>query len=349
MKFFYTDDQALHRPQYFMQRGQLKNAEDQPERADVLKAAALRAGLEACKTTSFPASKLASVHTDEYLDFLNTGYTLWSELADFSAEIRPNLHPNGNSGPQGASYPDHIVGRAGWHLSDCASPIGPDTARAAISAANVALSAADTLMNGEREAYALCRPPGHHASADVAAGHCYLNNLAIAASHMATRYPRLAVLDIDVHHGNGTQSIFYERCDVLTVSIHADPRQFYPFFVGYEHETGLGAGDGFNLNVPLPIGTGEGEWLARIDDCLSGIMAFEPDAVIIALGLDAYEHDPLGAFGVTTSGFGDAGAKIGKIDIPVLLVHEGGYMTDALGDNLQTFLSRFMNARSTAG
>jgi len=348
MKFFFTDDQALHRPQHFMQRGQLKKAEDQPERAEVLKAAALRAGLSACPATSFPEFELTAVHTVDYLDFLKTGYGLWSELPDFSEEIRPNVHPVSTSGHPAATYPDHIIGRAGWHLSDCASPIGPDTARAALSAADVALSAADALLNGAREAYALCRPPGHHASADVAAGHCYLNNLAIAASHMATRFPRLAVLDIDVHHGNGTQSIFYERCDVLTISIHADPRAFYPFFVGYEHETGHGAGDGFNLNVPLPIGTGEGEWLAHIDACLARIMDFGPDAILIALGLDAYEYDPLGAFGVTTSGFGQAARKIGAVDLPVLLVHEGGYMTDALGDNLQTFLGEFINVRNLA-
>ena len=345
MKFFHSDDQALHQPQHFMQRGQLKKAEDQPERGEMLKAAALGAGLEACDAQPFPDDKLAAVHTPRYLDFLKNGYGLWSELPDFSAEIRPNVHPGLDRNNSDANYPDHIIGRAGWHLTDCASPIGPDTARAAISAAHVALSAADVMLNGERQAYALCRPPGHHASADQAAGHCYLNNLAIGASHLIASFPRLAVLDIDVHHGNGTQSIFYDRNDVLTISIHADPRQFYPFFAGYGHETGSGAGEGFNLNVPLPLGTGESLWLASIEDSLARILDFGPDALVVALGLDAYELDPLGAFGVTTSGFRTAGGLIGALDLPVLLVHEGGYLTDALGDNLQGFLSAFRAER----
>jgi acetoin utilization deacetylase AcuC-like enzyme len=345
MKFFFTEDQALHRPQHFMQRGQIKKAEDQPERAEVLKAAALKVGLEACEATQYPEGALALVHTADYLDFLTTGYAQWSELPDFSDEIRPNVHPNGHSGRKGATYPDHIIGRAGWHMADCASPIGPDTIKASIGAANVALSAAETILGGEREAYALCRPPGHHAGADQAAGHCYLNNLAIAAEHLGQKFSKIAVLDIDVHHGNGTQSIFYERNDVLTISIHADPRQFYPFYWGYDHETGKSAGTGFNRNYPLPLGTDEGLWLATIDDCLNRVSAFEPEVLIIALGLDAYEHDPLGAFRVTTTGFGVAGGKIGAVDLPVLLVHEGGYMTDALGDNLQEFLSAFMEKR----
>ena len=159
------------------------------------------------------------------------------------------------------------------------------------------------MLGGAREAYALCRPPGHHAYADMAGGFCFLNNTAIAAQRLRSKHQRVAVLDVDVHHGNGTQGIFFERDDVLTVSIHADPDNYYPYFWGHAHETGVGKGHGFNLNLPLPLGSGDAPWLAAGDKALARIREFAPTALVVALGLDASESDPLQGLKVTGAGF----------------------------------------------
>jgi len=195
------------------------------------------------------------------------------------------------------------------------------------------------VAGGARAAYALCRPPGHHAFADLAGGFCFLNNSAIAAERLRAGGMRPAILDVDVHHGNGTQGIFYGRCDVLTVSIHADPARFYPFFWGHAHERGTGAGLGANLNLPLARGTGDEDYLATLGTALARIAAFGADAIVVALGLDAHVDDPFRGLAVTTPGFTRIAAAIAGAGLPVLCVQEGGYVSDALGANLTAFLS----------
>ena len=198
---------------------------------------------------------------------------------------------------------------------------------------------------GEDSVYALCRQPGHHAFRDVAGGFCFLNNSAIAAAHLRLRHERVAILDVDVHHGNGTQGIFYDRPDVLTVSIHADPASYYPYVWGYAHERGEGAGLGTNLNIPLPLGTGDEGFLAALDVAAKSIRAFAPGALVVALGLDASEHDPLAGLAVTTEGFHRIGAAIARLGLPTVLVQEGGYLSDILGTNLTAVLAGFEAAR----
>jgi acetoin utilization deacetylase AcuC-like enzyme len=200
-------------------------------------------------------------------------------------------------------------------------------------------------MDGEDAAYGLCRPPGHHAYHDLAGGFCFLNNSAIAAAHLRLRHERVAILDVDVHHGNGTQGIFYERGDVLTVSIHADPQSFYPFVWGYAHERGAGAGLGANLNIPLPIGTGDDGYIEALGAARKMIEAFAPGALVVALGLDASEHDPLAGLAVTTEGFRRIGAAIARLKLPTAFVQEGGYLSDILGTNLTAVLAGFEQAR----
>ena len=204
-----------------------------------------------------------------------------------------------------------------------------------------ALTGAELIIDGEAAAYALCRPPGHHACADLAGGFCFINSAAVAAQHLLRAGRRPAILDVDVHHGNGTQAIFYARADVLTISIHADPIRFYPFFWGHAHERGEAEGLGANLNLPLARGTADDDYLQTLDSAIERIAVSGADVLVIALGLDAHENDPLKGLAITTAGFGRVGRAIADSGLPTLLVQEGGYLSDQLGDNLCSFISEF--------
>jgi acetoin utilization deacetylase AcuC-like enzyme len=230
-------------------------------------------------------------------------------------------------------------------MADASAPLAAGSWESILRSAWSAVHAARLVLSGERSVYALCRPPGHHAFADMAGGFCYLNNNAIAAQELRGRFDRVAILDVDLHHGNGTQSIFYARDDVLTVSIHADPVRFYPFFWGYADEEGEGAGKGFNLNLPLPRGAGDDAFMRALDDGINRIQAFSPEALVVALGLDAFEGDPFGGLSVSTHGFAEIGRRIGAgLPLPTVVVQEGGYLCDELGENLAAFLEGFQGA-----
>ncbi|MBM3650644.1 MAG: histone deacetylase family protein [Alphaproteobacteria bacterium] len=341
MKIIYTDKHAQHDPQSFVVRGVKQRSAEQPERAERLLVAAKGAGHDILAPAAHGTAPAESVHTPEYVDFLKTIAGHWATLANASPEVVPNVHP----ARYPATYPQALAGRAGWHQVDLACPIGPHTWDAALAATEVAATAADLVLGGAGEAYALCRPPGHHAYADMAGGFCFLNNTAIAAQRLRARHQRVAVLDVDVHHGNGTQGVFFDRADVLTVSIHADPSNYYPFFWGYAHETGVGKGAGYNLNLPLPLGSPDAVWLAAGDQALARLRDFSPTALVVALGLDASESDPLQGLKVTGAGFHAMARKIASLGLPTVLVQEGGYLSDDLGRNLVQFLSGFEAAR----
>ncbi|HPU54082.1 MAG TPA: histone deacetylase family protein [Burkholderiaceae bacterium] len=334
MKVFQTPRHALHDPQFFLVRGERRAAAEQPQRAQILLDAARAAGHEILDTPDQGLAPIAEVHTPEYLDYLQVAHREWSRLDGASAEVIPNVHP----GRRSAHYPTSIVGRAGWHAADTSSPIGAGTWEAAYATAQVAVAAADRVVAGERYAYALCRPPGHHAYADMAGGFCFLNNTAIAARRLLRRHSRVAILDIDVHHGNGTQGIFYQSPEVMTVSLHADPHGFYPFFWGHAHERGEGAGEGYNLNLPLPVGSTDEPWLAAGDVAIERIGRFAPGALVVALGLDASASDPLQGLRISTPGFARMAARIADMGLPTVFVQEGGYLGPELGENLVAFL-----------
>jgi acetoin utilization deacetylase AcuC-like enzyme len=340
MKVVYSEAHAGHDPSYFLVRGERRPSAEQPARADILLRAARGAGHEIVPPADRGLGPVLAVHTPEYVDFLQVAHRDWQKLDGASAEVVPGPHPVRHGG----TYPRAIVGRAGWHQVDGACPIGAGTWAAALAAAQVAVTAAQIVLDethaGSKRpiAYALCRPPGHHAYADLAGGFCFLNNTAIAAQYLRRRHERVAILDIDVHHGNGTQGIFWTRGDVLTISIHADPADYYPYFWGYAHERGAGAGEGGNLNLPLPMGSGDAVWLAAGAQALERIRAFAPTALVVALGLDASEHDPLQGLKVTTDGFGRMAALIGTLGLPTVLVQEGGYLGPGLGENLAAVL-----------
>lgn len=341
MKIVYSDKHAGHDPQTFIVRGVKQRSAEQPERAIRLLAAAKGAGHEVHPPAGLGAAPAAAVHTPEYLDFLQTAARDWAKLPGASDEVVPNMHP----ARAHASYPKALAGRAGWHQADMACPIGRHTWDAALASSEVAATATDMVMAGAREAYALCRPPGHHAFADMAGGFCFLNNTAVAAQRLRAKHQRVAILDVDVHHGNGTQGIFYDRDDVLTVSIHADPAHYYPYFWGNAHETGNARGTGFNLNLPQPLGSADAPWLAAGDTALAAIKAFAPTALVVALGLDASESDPLQGLKVTAAGFHAMARKIAGLGLPTVLVQEGGYLSDDLGHNLVQFLAGFEAGR----
>lgn len=340
MKVVFSARQRAHHPKRFLVAGVFRDCPEVPERADRLLAAVGRLGLEVVDPPDLGRGPAAAVHTPEYLEFLEHVHARWSQLPGASDVVIPNVHPDRWTG----RYPDSPVGQAGLHQSDTACPIAAETWAAALASSHTAAHAADLVLASGGPVYALCRPPGHHASADRAGGFCYLNNAAIAAQRLRRACERVAILDIDLHHGNGTQAIFYARSDVLTVSVHADPARFYPFFWGHADERGEGAGLGFNLNLPLALKTGDDGVLRALDHAFRRLAAFAPQALVVALGLDAHEADPFAGLAVTTGCFARIAAAIRGLGLPTLLVQEGGYPSDVLGDNLASFLSGFAGA-----
>ena len=225
-------------------------------------------------------------------------------------------------------------------MMDLSACIVEGTYPAALASANCALSAAEAVARGEPSAFALCRPPGHHAGKDYAGGYCFINNASVAAHWLSTK-GKVALLDVDYHCGNGTQDIFYDRADVLTISIHADPHFEYPYYAGYANETGVGPGSGSHRNFPLEKGTDEARYLAALEEALGLIRNFTPAYLVVSAGMDIYADDPLGKIRVTTEGIGEIGKRISALGLPTVIVMEGGYNNDALGKNIVSFLGAF--------
>ncbi|MCR0981305.1 histone deacetylase family protein [Roseomonas populi] len=340
MQAFDHPAESAHAPQFFLQRGVLRPNFEVPARA-----AALREGLKtlgiAAITPALPGrAALETVHAPDYLDWLRDGPAEWAATPGAGAEIVANIHPSPEMLAQGARPSTQAVGKAGWYTADTACPVGPGTWEAALGAAGCALAAADAAAKGGT-AYALCRPPGHHAYAARAGGHCFVNNAALAVQALrGAGARRVATLDIDSHHGNGTQGIFWTRGDVLTVSIHADPDRYYPWFVGHASETGAADGDGCNLNLPQPFGTGDEAWLEAVAAGIARVRAFGAEALVVSLGFDASEHEPLAALRVTEDGFARAAEGISGLGLPTAIIQEGGYNVDVIG----TLLARFLGS-----
>lgn len=338
MRCFYAPETEAHDPIFRLTHGKVLRNAEQAERARLLLAGLDLMGLPVETPSEAPDDALEQVHTPDFLEFLETAWDEWQTLPDAGPEVVPNVFPDRSI----ATYPEGIVGRAGWHMGDTSAPIGQHSWRAARRAADCAVTAADAVLSGAPVAYALCRPAGHHTSADIAAGHCLLNNSAIAAARLRGGFDRVATLDIDVHHGNGTQAIFYDRADVMTVSVHADPASYYPWFVGHGYETGIGEGLGFNLNLPLPRSTTDDAWLDTIAQALDAIRDFKPGALMLSLGLDAHENDPLMGMKITFDGFRRAGRMIAAAGYPTVIVQEGGYLSPDLTTSLVSFMNGFL-------
>lgn len=340
MKAVFDTRQWRHDPQHFMANGAVLPNPEQPRRIEVLRAGAEAAGCVFAAPGDAGLGPIAALHSPEYLTFLQTIHARWRRIPGAGAEVIPNIHP----GARTDGYPKSAVGQAGYHQADTACPIAEGTWEAAYWSAQSAITGADLIIQGERAAYVLSRPPGHHAFGDLAGGFCFLNNSAIAAERLRAAGLRPAILDIDVHHGNGTQGIFYERDDVLTVSIHADPARFYPFFWGHAQERGAGRGLGYNLNLPLARGTGDDDYLDTLSVALRQVASFGSRVLVVALGLDASIDDPFQGLAITQDGFARIGAALAGTGVPVLFVQEGGYLCDSLGDALTRVLTGFQEA-----
>lgn len=337
MKFVFSARQLEHAPKVFISSGAEHPNPEVPERATRLREAARAFGLVEVAPADYGRDALLAAHSERFLKFLENIYRRWQYIDGASRYVMPNVHPDRRDG----GYPASAVGQAGFHFYDGSCPVDVTTWDSACWSANSALHAAELVLAGENACYALSRPPGHHAGLDLVGGFCYLNNTALAASALRRSHQRVAVLDIDVHHGNGTQNIFYERDDVLTVSLHADPQRFYPFFWGYADERGAGAGEGRNINIPLLRGSGDDDYLRALDGALASIADFRPGAIVVALGLDAHESDPFQGLRLTTAGFERVAAAIAGLGLPAVLVQEGGYLSDDLGATLWAFLNGF--------
>jgi acetoin utilization deacetylase AcuC-like enzyme len=282
------------------------------------------------------------VHDPGLVRFLATAWEDYQRAVHPSHDVFPDVFAlSGLRDGMGAGRgePQAFAARLGWWCFETTTPLTAGTYDAARSAVDCALAAADAVLAGATIAYGLCRPPGHHATHSLYGGYCFFNNAAIAAAHIgAETGGRVAVLDVDYHHGNGTQQIFYERGDVGFVSLHGDPVRAYPYHTGFADETGAGRGKGSTCNVPLPAGTDDAGYVAALERALATIDAFDPAVLVVSLGVDTYAGDPMGDLGVTTEGFGRCGRAVAALGRPLVVVQEGGYADEALGTNVASWL-----------
>ena len=338
MKTFYSPVHLSHAPKMEFERGLLSPAVERPERAERVKAEIEARKLGAIlPPQSFPDSAILRVHDAAFVQFLMRAHGEWTKMYGEGDAI-PSVWPaRGLRERRGGD----IESALGSYAFDTATAITKGTWAAAREAANVALSAAQAIREGERAAFALTRPPGHHASGDVFGGYCYLNNAAIAAQFFASHGLRPAILDVDYHHGNGTETIFYARSDVLFVSIHADPAFAYPHYLGFADETGAGNGEGFNLNLPLAAGTDWNAYAPALETALSRVANFSPDVLLVSLGLDTFEADPISQFKLKKEDYLKLGARIATLGKPTLFLFEGGYNLDAIGEITVNVLEGF--------
>jgi acetoin utilization deacetylase AcuC-like enzyme len=321
-------------------------ASERPERIDVVADEFTRRGLGRIVTPhGVPLTSLERIHTPRYLHFLRSAWSEWLALDPANAERDPLPSAWPVQGMRRDVEPESFIGRLGLHAFDADTPLTAGTWTAAKTGADCAINAAHALRLGERGTFALTRPPGHHAGADYFGGFCFLNNAALAAQHLLDDgLQRVAILDVDYHHGNGTQDIFYQRRDVLCISLHADPRTDYPYYSGHADETGAGAGAGCNLNVPLPRGTGAAQWFAALETACIRMAAFAPQALVVALGVDGFGGDPRSHFGLSSGDFLRIGERIGYLGLPTVFVFEGGSAVPELGINVVNVLEGFETA-----
>jgi acetoin utilization deacetylase AcuC-like enzyme len=334
----YSEDHNLHTGLLDPRSDTWQESAECPDRANnVAKAIRDQQFGEIIEPQQFADEKILRIHAADYLQFLKTVWQEWEASGEGGANARPDTFVG--AGMRYAET-DSVVGKLGRYSFDSTSPFVAGSWQAIRTSANIALTGAELINGGERTAFAACRPPGHHATTRYCGGYCYLNNNSLAAqSLLDSGAKKVAILDVDYHHGNGTQSIFYERNDVLTISLHADPKLEYPFFLGYADETGEGKGRDFNVNYPLPFGTDWSSYHVALNDALDRIRKFSPDALVVALGLDTFAGDPTTYFEITTTDFQRMGEAIGKLGLPTLTVLEGGYSVEWIGKNTVRFLT----------
>ena len=332
MRAFFHHDQLLHHPRSYFSRGKMRPPQEVPDRAAHLLQAARDLGFTVEVPPDVGTEALRAIHSADYLSFLQQAHARWKEISeDWGDEVMSNVfvrEPNALRG---------VLAQAARYLADGSCPIGEHTWRSAYWSAQSAIAGAQAILRGESAAFALCRPPGHHTRKDAAGGFCYLNNAAIAAQELRKKFSKVAILDTDMHHGQGIQEIFYDRNDVFYVSIHGDPTNFYPAVAGFADERGSNAGAGYNLNLPMPHGSSEAFFLDRLEEALAAVRNYHAEVVVVAFGFDIYQLDPQSKVAVTTSGFEQLGSRIRQLKLPCLIVQEGGYHLPSLASNARAF------------
>jgi len=312
-----------------------------PARVDTILASVKDVGLgEVMAPKDYGMQPIFRVHDREYLDFLAQCWRQW-QAAGFKGEAIATSWPARGMVQR---CPDHIDGQIGYYSLAGETSICEGTWEAALVSANVALTAQAIVAEGERGAFALCRPPGHHAATDLFGGYCFINNAAVAAQAFLDQgATRIALLDVDFHHGNGTQAIFYDRADVMYLSLHGEPQQAFPYFLGYEDETGVGEGVGFTANYPMPPNTTYARWGDALNEACNRISRYVPDALVVSLGVDTFKHDPISFFKLESEDYTSYGRLLARLKLPTLFVMEGGYAVDEIGINTTNVLIGFEN------
>ena len=343
----WSEQHRLHAPETAVWVGLPIATDELPERADLIRAALEDAGASAVDAEPHADDALLAVHDPGLVEFLRTAWQHWAEAgltddpgqSDVVGYIFPTPGLLGGIEPR---VPIALSARTGAWCFDTMTVVAQGTWQAARAAVDTALTAADLVLDGAHAAYACCRPPGHHVTRSAFGGSCYLNNAAITAQYFRDRgSPRVALLDIDAHHGNGAQSIFWERGDVLTASVHVDPAEgWFPHFLGFADEVGTA-----NLNVPIAPGSGDDVWLAGVDRLVETARAHASEALVVALGVDAAADDPNSPLAVTPEGYREAGRRLGSLGLPTVLVQEGGYVLETIGPLVRATLEGFESAR----
>lgn len=346
METIFSENHKLRDSKTELHGGELVRPFDCPERMVFILTAIKKIGLGAITPPDLIGMKATEkIHSPDYLTFLQNAWDEW-HASGYKGEAIPNIWPS-RSMP--SSYiPDCIEGKLGYYSLAGETAISAGTYQAALSAAHSAATAADRLASGKaKSVFALCRPPGHHASQDQFGGYCFLNNAAIAAQYLLDAgAKKVALLDIDFHHGNGTQAIFYDRADVFFLSLHGDPKIAFPYFLGHKDEKGTGKGTGFNANYPLPANTPCAKWLQALTHALAQINRFNADALVVSLGVDIFENDPISFFKLKSVDFTDIGQHLATLGLPTIFIMEGGYAVEEIGVNVVNVLTGF-KAKST--
>ena len=334
MRCFWDERQRRHAPESEFFNGALHPAAEHPGRVDAI--------LRAIGPTEAPVDRglepLLRVHSPAYVELLRSAHDAW-RAGGREGDAFPYTFPIVG---RRELHLDRIDARLGQHSFDTSTPIAPGTWESSYWSAQTALAALDVVLNGERAAFALTRPPGHHAGRDYFGGYSYLNNAAIGAeAALASGVERVAILDVDYHQGNGTQDVFYDRAAVMFASIHADPATDYPYFWGHADEAGAGAGEGATLNLPMPRGTDWKAYAPALEQAVDWIGRGTPQLLIVSYGADTFAGDPISHFGLQTDDYALMAQRIAALGLPTLIVMEGGYAVDALGANVAAFLSGF--------
>jgi acetoin utilization deacetylase AcuC-like enzyme len=338
----FSEQHALRNPKTELYGGRLVPPHECPERAEIVleRVRSVRLG-EVVAPTRYGLAPVLKIHDARFVEFLSRAWADWLAAGNLGEAI-PDCWPARRMAQR---CPSGIAGKLGYYAMAGETSISAGTWEAAQAAADVALTAAERLAGGARAAFALCRPPGHHAARDLYGGYCFLNNAAIAAQRLRDGgAARVAILDVDFHHGNGTQDIFYERADVLYASLHGDPAEAFPYFLGYADETGAGPGEGHNLNLPLPRGTSFAVWGEALRSALDRILRFGAEALVVSLGVDTFAQDPISFFKLESEDFSAYGRMIAGLGIPTLFVFEGGYAVAQVGVNAVNVLTGFEGA-----